>query len=409
MMQEYDVDFHIHSRYSGGVSPEMRLPVIAGQAKLKGLDVVATGDCIHGKWLKHLETVLFESAPGLYSTRESDTKFIIQTEVEDDKRIHHVILLPSLESARELRKLIKPHSVNIDTDGRPNVKLSAEKIAETARQVGGLIGPSHAFTPYTAIFKPYDTVRDCYKSQTENVHFLELGLSADTGHADTMSQLDALTFMSNSDCHSPWPHRLGREFNRLKMKNPSYPEIEKAIKREGGRKFTLNVGLNPLEGKYHLTACTKCHKPYLLKDARLFKRRCQACRGMMKIGVSDRIMELSDRERGIHPPHRPPYLHILPLAEVISLASGVKTLTSKRIQEAWKRLVENFQSEINVLIDADIPSLRGYDETIADIIARFRSGKIYYRPGGGGVYGMPSLDKVSIDYYNQDQKTLKDY
>ena len=34
-MQDYDIDFHIHSKYSKGVSKNMEIPVIAKQAELK--------------------------------------------------------------------------------------------------------------------------------------------------------------------------------------------------------------------------------------------------------------------------------------------------------------------------------------------------------------------------------------
>ena len=233
-------------------------------------------------------------------------------------------------------------------------------------------------------------------------------MSSDTHMACRIGELDDLCFLSNSDCHSPWPHRLGREFNRLKLKNLGFKEIMKALKNEGGRGMMLNVGLNPLEGKYHLTACIRCYKPFHLEDALGLRMRCPECRGLIKKGVSDRAGELAGREDcgGVE---RPPYLHILPLAEVLSLSLGVKTLTSKKIQEHWEKLVESFGSEINVLVDEKVEEIMRLDADAGKIIQRFRQKRMHYNPGGGGRYGTPSLKKVEPDYYGRGQKRLGQY
>ena len=54
-MQEFNIDFHIHSKYSGGTSKNMELPLIAKQAELKGLHLVGTGDALHPGWLRHIK------------------------------------------------------------------------------------------------------------------------------------------------------------------------------------------------------------------------------------------------------------------------------------------------------------------------------------------------------------------
>lgn len=64
--------------------------------------------------------------------------------------------------------------------------------------------------------------------------FLELGLSADTNMADRIEELQDIVFLTNSDAHSPWPHRLGREFNRLKLDDFSYTSL-KIYKKEKNR------------------------------------------------------------------------------------------------------------------------------------------------------------------------------
>jgi uncharacterized protein (TIGR00375 family) len=408
-MKDYNIDFHIHSRESGGTSPDMSVPNIASQAPLKGLDCVGTGDALNPRWLAHLRENLKVSGEGVYAAVNSDTRFIVSTEVEDARRVHHIILLPSLEAAEQLSLALKKHSVDIEKDGRPHVRLSGAEIVDEAREVGGLVGPSHAFTPWTAVYKEYDSLRDCYQDNLKYVHFLELGLSADSDMADRIAELADIVLTSNSDCHSPWPNRLGREFNRLRLEEISFPEIVKALRREGGRAFTLNVGLNPREGKYHLTACTRCFTRYHLKDAVSLKMRCSECKGTIKKGVSDRVNELASWDTPHHPPHRPPYVRILPLAEVICLARGVSNPQAKKVQDEWMRLVRALGSEINVLIDAPIESVKKIDSTIGALIARFREGSVPYVAGGGGQYGRPTLKGEKDAYWGRGQKKLADY
>ncbi len=408
-MDSFDADFHVHSRYSGGTSDRMELPVIVGQAGLKGLDLVASGDALHPRWLKHLKENLSLVDEGVYGVEGSDVRVIIQTEVEDCKRVHHLILFPSLSAAESLRDSLKGYSRNIDIDGRAHIRIGGGELVDYAREVDALVGPAHVFTPWTSLYKEYDSMGECYGSNLRFVKFIELGLSADSYMADRVAELQDLSFLSNSDTHSPWPHRLGREFNRIRVKRLSFPEISKALEHRGGRGFVLNAGLDPQEGKYHLSACSRCFLKFKLADALGLRFKCPECGGRIKKGVLDRVGELSTWDEPRRPDHRPSYLHIVPLAEVFSLAMGISTLTSKRIRERWDSLVERFGSEINVLVDADVGDLKKADLKVGSIIERFRSGRMNYVAGGGGLYGKPTLGDVVDEFWGYGQKTLKDY
>ncbi|HID25600.1 MAG TPA: TIGR00375 family protein [Thermoplasmata archaeon] len=404
-----NVDLHIHSRFSGATSPSMTIETIAKEAPRKGIDVVATGDCLHPGWQKEIqECEKVDEGTFLLG----DTRFILSTEVEDKNRVHHLLLFPSLSSVEDFKEKIMRFSSNIETDGRPNVTLNGEQIAEVAKDVEALIGPAHAFTPWTAMYAYHDSLLSCYRDMTDYVSFIELGLSADSNYADRISELHRLTFLTNSDSHSPHPVRLAREFNRMEVKDASYSEIKKALLREGGNRVILNVGLPPQGGKYNESACISCYRHCTLNEAVKRRWRC-ICGKRIKKGVRDRVNELANLPFPVHPSHRPPYIHIIPLAEIIAKALGQTNSFTKNVTKRWSELIDAFGSEVTILVDADVEEIAKVTvPAITDAISAFREGKVIIHPGGGGRYGMIELPKdegEELIRVDNKQKTLLDF
>lgn len=385
-----NADFHIHSCFSMASSRDMLIKNIAPKSKLKGLGLLGTGDGLHPRWLDIIEESTTYSGDGVYSTDNMD--FIITAEIEGKKKIHHLIMIPDIDIARELSQ--KLPSKNKNVDGRPKTHLNGVEILELVRQYDCLIGPAHAFTPWTGMYKSFDSIYDCYEKK---VDFVELGLSADTNMADTVAELKDFTFLSNSDAHSPWPHRLGREFNQMELKDISFSSIKDAIKHSN---IKANYGLVPNLGKYHMTACTKCFKLVSPEIARENKMKCE-CGGRIKKGVDYRISEISDFNEAEHPDFRPPYVHLMPLAELISTVYD-KGVTTKTVQNIWQKLIDNFGNEINVLIDADLEDIKEFDLKICEAIKAFRDNTIDIVPGGGGKYG-----EIKFDSLIKEEKTPK--
>lgn len=401
-------DLHLHSRFSGATSQQMSIKRIAEESKRKGVELVSTGDCLHSKWLDEIR----QCTPVDEGTLElNGIRFILGTEVEDSNRVHHLLYFPNFSSLTDFKKKIRPHSANLETDGRPNLRLNGEQIAQFAKDVGALIGPSHIFTPWTALYAYHDSLKACYGDLTPYVSFIELGLSADTDYADRISELSRLTFLTNSDAHSPHPVRLAREFNRLKVEDATFEEVKKALLRMGGRTCTLNVGLPPEEGKYNESACISCHTHFSLREALSKKWRCQ-CGGRIKKGVKDRISELADLPVGCHPSYRPPYLHIIPLAEIVSAALGQASPFTKRVNDEWLNLIRAFGNEVRVLVDAGIDELtKVATPAVVRAIEAFRQRKVTIHPGGGGEYGRIDLaGQIEVDtLFEEKQKSIFDY
>ncbi len=398
-----NADLHIHSKYSMATSTKMDLPTLAAESKKKGIQLVATGDCLHPEWLAQIKTL--EKENGIFKL--DGMSFVLTTEIEDMNQVHHLLIVPSISKAEELYELMRSKSNNIDSDGRPNVRLNGIEIAQAARDAGALIGPAHAFTPWTAMYAYHNSLRDCYGDMAGYIYLIELGLSADTSYADKISELSCLTFLTNSDAHSPYVNKLAREFNRFEMNEISFDELKMAIIREKGRKPVLNVGLPPEEGKYNESACIRCYTHYTLRESILKKWIC-SCGGTIKKGVKDRVNELATYDKPQHPPHRPPYLHLIPLSEIIAMAIGIGTNT-KGVKRIWDTLIERYGSEVTVLIDADIKD-SGVDERVINAIIAFREGRVKVHPGGGGQYGRIELAETEwIHKGPEPQRSLFDF
>jgi uncharacterized protein (TIGR00375 family) len=405
----YHADLHIHSKFSGGTSARMDFATIAKQAELKGLALVGTGDVFHPAWFDAIKSELVEVADGVFKHPQAETLFLLSVEVEDNRRVHHLILIPSLGIAEELRSIFAGHSDDVDLDGRASLRMGAPEIVDAVVEQGCLIGPAHAFTPWTSMYKEFDGLRDCYQDSAGKVSFLELGLSADSEMADRISELRELTFLSCSDAHSPWPDRLGREFNRFEVEELSFSEIEKAILRQGGRRISLNVGFDPRLGKYHRTACSRCFQQFSLEEAQRRHWRCERCGGWVKKGVWDRVSELAQFPEPVHPPHRPPYLRIAPLSEIVALGLGEPDPHSPAVQSLWRKLVNTFGNEISVLVDVPCEDLqRIADKRIAEVIKAFREGSLRITAGGGGKYGRLELPP-ELEQRLPVQRTLTEF
>jgi PHP family Zn ribbon phosphoesterase len=148
-----NADLHIHSPYSIAVSRLMLQENLLLACVTKGIQVLGTGDALHPTWRKIWEPFL-----------ENDAGIVIVPtgEVDDENRVHHLIIAEDLSQFNELQGLLEGTCKSFLTSGRPHVYLSGEKIAHYAHEVGALIGPANAFTPWTSMYAYFDSVADCY-------------------------------------------------------------------------------------------------------------------------------------------------------------------------------------------------------------------------------------------------------
>ena len=242
-------DLHIHSRYSRATSKEGTPEYLDLWARKKGISIVGTGDFTHPAWRKELEEKLEPAEEGLYRLKdeyvldEAKTmahdapRFVLTGEIssiykknEKVRKVHNVLLLPSLEDAEKMSSKLETIG-NIHSDGRPILGLDCRDLLEIMLDLcpRGMFVPAHIWTPHFALFgafSGFDTMEECFEDLAPYIHAVETGLSSDPPMNWRLSALDRFQLVSNSDAHSP--AKLGREANLLDI-DLSYEGLYHAI------------------------------------------------------------------------------------------------------------------------------------------------------------------------------------
>lgn len=395
------VDMHIHSKYSRATSLDMSLENIAFCARLKGINIVGTGDCTHPKWLKELKKSLVEEKPGLYRLRSEKnpanaTLFLIQGEVntvyQDGgmvKRIHHVVLFPDFDTVKQACDVLK-NIGDLGADGRPLLKCSSPELVEILKSVSKDVEvfPAHVWTPHFSIFgvHGYISVKECYKDKSGEIHALETGLSSDPSMNWRVSKNDPYTLVSNSDSHSYYPWRLGREANLMLLEELSYRSILNAMRKQGRSTIILTVETYPEYGKYHYPGHRGCSVSVDPEKYFKLKGVCPVCGKELTPGVETHIEELADRPKGVKLRDAADYVHLIPLSEIIGYVYSTD-LNSKKAWSIYYSLIREFGSEYRLLIETPVEEIAKRDRKLAQVIEMVRKDRVRIRPGYDGVYG----------------------
>jgi uncharacterized protein (TIGR00375 family) len=423
-------DFHIHSYLSRATSKSMRIDELSENGKLKGLDLIGTGDFTHPVWFAHIKEKLKarETANGSGIFNFKGMNWVLTGEIATiyyeggkSRRVHHVLHAPSFDVAKQINEAFSKRS-NLEADGRPILKTPSPELVEILMEISKdiLIYPAHAWTSWYGVigeFSGFDTLEDCYHDQIKHIHALETGMSSDPIMNWRISGLDKFTLLSNSDSHSPWVWRIGREANVFELGRLTYNNIHDAIKKRDPKRLKFTIEVEPSYGKYHFTGHRACGINIHPKEALKTDNLCRVCGRKLTVGVLQRVEKLADREEGFKPRGAIPFKSLLPLYEIVSHAMGVNQLYSKRVIALQDALIQRFGNEFEVLLNASEKDLlKATNEKIVDGIIKTREGKAKYIPGYDGVYGIPvftdeeysKLKKRQVSKA-KEQRSLKDF
>jgi uncharacterized protein (TIGR00375 family) len=203
-----------------------------------------------------------------------------------------------------------------------------------------------------------------------------------------LSSLDKYALVSNSDSHSHWPWRIGREANVFELEQITYQDVVAPIRKKDPKRFKFTIETDPAYGKYHWTGHRNCKVSLSPQEAIKFGNRCPVCRRNLTKGVEQRVEELADRPVGFKPENAIGYMHLMPLSEIIATVIGVPYPSVQKVWDVYNTLVAEFGDEYTVLIDASLEEMSKIVEPrVAEAIFRVRQEKVKVLPGYDGVYG----------------------
>lgn len=409
-------DWHLHSRFSRACSAELTLENNALWCEKKGVNVLGTADFTHPLWFAELQDKLVEAELGLYklkSGQHGSMRYMMTTEVAQiykrdgkTRRIHNIILAPSIEAVARINAWLDDAGYNRKSDGRPILGLDSEELYKRLRGIDERIVmiPAHAWTPWFSVFgskSGFDSIEECFGSMSPYIYAIETGLSSDPLMNRSLSKLDNIMLISNSDAHSP--RNFGREANvfDIDLAKLSYDEFIRILRERDASAFKYTIEFYPEEGKYHVDGCAACGFSCTPDRTKAIAGLCPTCKRPLTIGVMSRVADLADREAKT-PSGSVPFKSIVPLQEIIAESIGVSATAGKKVQDLYEKMISNIGNEFHVLLDADRASISSTaGENIAEAIERVRTGKLTITPGYDGIYG-----KVKI--FGDDQaKFLK--
>ncbi len=384
-------DLHIHSRFSRACSSNITFENLVKWAKVKGLNLLGTGDFTHPLWFKEIKEKLKEKN-GFYFYE--DFPFIITGEIsliytqEKGRRIHLVIFVPNIETAEKIHSYLDTKGRR-DYDGRPIFNISGEEFVRDMMNISKNIEiiPAHVWTPWFGLFgsmSGFDSLKECFKEQTVNVHAIETGMSSDPEMNWRIKELEDKAIVSFSDAHSFWPFRLGREATIFR-KTDSYNGIIEQIRN---KTFIATIETEPAYGKYHWDGHRTCSFSCPPEESKKLNGICPICKKSLTIGVDNRVEQLAFNPKGFKIGDAKPFYKLLPLQEILALALG-SSLESKKVWGVYNSLIETFGSEFNILLNVPREEFlrKNVDNLTTALILRNRNSKIVVKPGFDGEYG----------------------
>lgn len=393
----------------------MDLPNLYKWGKIKGINIIGTGDFTHPGWFEQIQQQLEPAEPGLFKLKDELAKvqdqqlaeslkpqlirFILTTEIStiyskdnQTRKLHQLIVAPDFFTVSAINSQLSQIG-NLKSDGRPILGLNSAKLLEIILAINPncLFIPAHIWTPWFSLFgskSGFNSIEEAFGDLSHQIYAVETGLSSDPFMNWRFSDLDRLTLVSHSDAHSP--SKLGREANIINCQL-SYQDIFDAIKTNDQR-MVGTIEFFPQEGKYHYDghrSCAVCLSP---QDSFRHRNLCPKCGKKLTLGVDHRVGELANRPADFRPFSHKKVEYIVPLGEIIAEIKQVKSASNQKVTAEYHRLIATLGPEFSILrqISLDTVSQAGFFQ-LAQALGKMRSGQVSLQPGYDGVYGVVKL------------------
>lgn len=401
------LDLHIHSHFSRATSKDCDFDHLYYWGKLKGINLIGTGDFTHPQWFEEMREKLVPAEGGLYklsddlateidktlpeSVRNNPIRFIPTVEIatiykklDKVRKLHQLLVAPSFETVSAITARLERIG-NLKADGRPILGLDSKELLKIALEADprAFYIPAHIWTPWFGMFgskSGFDSIQECFDELAPEIRAIETGLSSDPVMNRTVKNLDGVTITSHSDAHSP--QKLGREATLVRAEL-SYDDVIGALKTNDDR-LVGTIEFYPEEGKYHADGHRACNVRFTPEQTQAAGGICPVCGKPLVVGVQNRLSQLAS---GQPTPHPKKTEYIIPLAEVIAELKGTST-ASKGVMAQYHQVLGKLGDEFTVLRSVPIEAIKeaGFP-LLALAVERLRSGNVVRDPGYDGVFG----------------------
>lgn len=405
---ELIVDLHVHSHYSRATSKDCTLEGLYRWGKIKGINVIGTGDFTHPEWFAEIYEKLEPAEGGLFKLKDTiarDIDAMLPPKVRDEiirfvptveiatiyskggkvRKLHQLVVMPGFKGVSELNARLDRIG-NLKSDGRPILGLDSKELLRHTLETdaNALYIPAHIWTPWFGMFgskSGFDSVQEAFEELAPEIKAIETGLSSDPAMNWRVSNLDGISITSHSDAHSP--QKLGREATVVNC-DPTYSDVIGAIKSNDDR-LAGTIEFFPEEGKYHADGHRNCDVRLTPAETKELNGVCPKCSKPLVVGVGYRVDELATRPEPSDNPKHVEY--IVPLAEVLAELRNVKSVSGRAVQEEYHNLISSLGSEFDILRKISLETIQAYSPLIGMAIERIRTNQVHKEPGFDGVFG----------------------
>jgi len=422
-VQELIVDLHTHSHFSRATSKNADLSGLYYWGKLKGINVIGTGDFTHPEWFAELRENLEPAEPGLFrlkpeiadevdktlpeTVRGNILRFILTVEIATIyskggkvRKLHQLLIAPSFTAVSEINARLERIG-NLKADGRPILGLDSKELLRHTLEAdsNAFYIPAHIWTPWFGLFgskSGFDTIQEAYEDLAPEIRAIETGLSSDPSMNRRIQNLDGISITSHSDAHSP--QKLGREATVVKA-DLTYDAVIGAL-RTNDERLVGTVEFFPEEGKYHYDGHRACNVRFTPEETKAHDGICPVCNKPVVVGVDYRISELADPNRaaGFEPGDGKRVEYIIPLPEILAELHGTKSVSSVKVVADYERAYRQLGDEFSILRNVPIEQINdaGFP-ALALAIERMRRREVVLDPGFDGVFGVIRVFKDTAE------------
>lgn len=415
-MQELIVDLHIHSHFSRATSKDCTLEGLYRWGKIKGINIIGTGDFTHPEWFYEIQQKLEPTEGGLYklrddlagpidrdlppSVRGNLIRFVPTVEIatiykksERVRKLHQLVVMPDFKGVSELNARLERIG-NLKADGRPILGLDSKALLRHALESNSdsLYIPAHIWTPWFGMFgskSGFDSIEEAFDELAPEIRAIETGLSSDPAMNRRVSNLDRVSITSHSDAHSP--AKLGREATVMNC-SPTYADVVGGIK-SGDKRLTGTIEFFPEEGKYHADGHRACGTRFAPAETKALGGICPNCQKALVVGVNYRVDELADRTvLGVTEAAKTTE-YIVPLAEVLAELHAVKSVSGRAVTEEYRTAIARLGSEFDILRKIPLDEIKAHSPMLGLAVERIRGDDVYRESGFDGVFGIIKVFK----------------